>query len=66
MARLSEGQVNAELAKFWRENGGAGGPPFVRDLWVEQCRVASADGVPEPHFTDLMEHFSWFFGRAAA
>lgn len=63
---MTEEQVNARLAEFWRKSGAASGrAPTVHDTWNEQERVAELDGVtPLPTRQEVLEHFSWFFEEA--
>jgi hypothetical protein len=59
---MSEGAVDHHLQEFWHGELGRSAPaPSVRDIWMEQCRVARQDGLPEPLFEDTLKHFVWFF-----
>lgn len=62
---LTEDQIDALLGDHWRAVAGdTRHAPTLRDLWVEQCRVARLDGAFEPALDDLRAHFSDFFGGA--
>lgn len=58
---MTEDALNQRIRGFWRSIGAQSPAPTLRDLWMQQCRVASDSGLAEPTFEQLAEHFSWFF-----
>ncbi len=57
---MTEEELNGHLQRFWGDLG-RGGAPTVHDLWMEQERVAEADGGVLPTKRDVVDHFAWFF-----